>query len=80
LGLTKRRSRLAARIRSFFGWLVVAPRGSRLIGQLNKFASIQIALRLPEPDLAKAREVAARKVIGYQTLLNMLVHREARRA
>ena len=59
------------------------PRGSRLVGQSNKVASVQIALRLPEPDLAKARELATRKGIGYQTLLKMLVHeglrREARR-
>jgi len=51
---------------------------------LNKVASVQIALRLPEPDVAKARELATRKGIGYQTLLKMLVHeglrREARRA
>ena len=61
-----------------------APKGSRLVGQLTKAASIQIALRLPEPDLVKARELATRKGIGYQTLLKMLVHeglrREARRA
>jgi hypothetical protein len=61
-----------------------APRGSGLVGQLNKVASVQIALRLPEPDVAKARELATRKGIGYQTLLKMLVHeglrREARRA
>ena len=61
-----------------------APRGSRLVGQLNKVASVQIALRLPEPDVARARELATRKGIGYQTLLKMLVHeglrREARRA
>ncbi len=59
-------------------------KGSRLVGQLNKVASVQIALRLPEPDLAKARELALRKGIGYQTLLKMLVHeglrREGRRA
>ena len=59
------------------------PRGSRLVGQLNKAASVQIAFRLPEPDLAKAREIATRKGIGYQTLLKMLVHeglqRESRR-
>ena len=57
---------------------------SRLVGQLNKVATVQIALRLPEPDVAKARELATRKGIGYQTLLKMLVHeglrREARRA
>jgi hypothetical protein len=61
-----------------------APRGSRLVGQLNKVASVQIALRLPEPDVARARELATRKGIGYQTLLKILVHeglrREARRA
>ena len=61
-----------------------APGGSGLVGQLNKVASVQIALRLPEPDVAKARELATRKGIGYQTLLKMLVHeglrREARRA
>jgi hypothetical protein len=60
-----------------------APKGSRLVGRLNKAASVQIALRLPEPDVAQARELAARKGIGYQTLLKMLVHeglrREARR-
>ncbi len=62
----------------------VAPKGSRLVGQLNRSASVQIALRLPEPDVTKARELATRKGIGYQTLLKMLVHeglrREARRA
>ncbi len=61
-----------------------APKGSRLVGQLKKAASVQIALRLPKPDLAKAREIATRKGIGYQTLLKMLVHeglrREERRA
>jgi hypothetical protein len=60
-----------------------APKGSRLVGQLNRPASVQIALRLPEPDVTKAREIATRKGIGYQTLLKMLVHeglrREARR-
>ena len=59
-------------------------KGSRLAGQLNRNASVQIALRLPGPDIEKARELATRKGIGYQTLLKMLVHeglrREARRA
>jgi hypothetical protein len=59
-------------------------KGSRLVGKLNRTSSVQIALRLPEPDVAKARELATRKGIGYQTLLKMLVHeglrREARRA
>jgi len=62
----------------------VAPKGSRLVGRLKRSASVQIALRLPEPDVTKARELATRKGIGYQTLLKMLVHeglrREARRA
>lgn len=53
--------------------------GSRLVGQLNKAPTVQIALRLPEPDLAKAREIATRKGIGYQTLLKMLVHEGLRR-
>jgi predicted DNA binding CopG/RHH family protein len=61
-----------------------APKGSRLVRKLNRIASVQIALRLPETDLTKARELATRKGVGYQTLLKMLVHeglrREARRA
>jgi hypothetical protein len=60
-----------------------APKGSRLVGQLNRTPTVQIALRLPEPDITKAREIASRKGVGYQTLLKMLVHeglgREARR-
>jgi predicted DNA binding CopG/RHH family protein len=58
-------------------------KGSPLVGKLSKANSVQIALRLPEPDIAKAREIADRKGIGYQTLLKMLVReglqREARR-
>ena len=58
-------------------------KGSPLVRKLNQASSVQIALRLPVPDLAKAREIAGRKGIGYQTLLKMLVHeglqREARR-
>jgi predicted DNA binding CopG/RHH family protein len=50
---------------------------------LNKKNSVQIAIRLPEADLAQARKIADRKGIGYQTLLKMLVReglvREARR-
>ncbi len=57
--------------------------GSPLVSALSRASSIQIALRLPAPDLAKARELAGHKGIGYQTLLKMLVHeglrREARR-
>jgi predicted DNA binding CopG/RHH family protein len=58
-------------------------RGSRLIARMNRKGSVQIAIRLPEADLAQARELAERKGLGYQTLLKMLVHeglaREARR-
>jgi predicted DNA binding CopG/RHH family protein len=58
-------------------------KGSSLVAGLSRANSVQIALRLPEPDLARAREIAGRKGIGYQTLLKMLVHeglrREARR-
>lgn len=55
------------------------PKGSRLVGQLNRTTSVQIALRLPEPDVTRARELATRKGIGYQTLLKMLVHEGLRR-
>jgi predicted DNA binding CopG/RHH family protein len=57
--------------------------GSRLVAKMYRKSSVQIALRLPEADLAQARSVAERKGLGYQTLLKMLVHeglaREARR-
>ena len=57
--------------------------GSRLVKQLSKKSSVQIALRLPEGDLDRARKIASRKGIGYQTLIKMLVHeglaREAKR-
>ena len=46
---------------------------------LDRASSVQIALRLPAPDLAQAREIAGRKGIGYQTLLKMLVHEGLRR-
>ena len=59
-------------------------RGSALVAKRNKRKSVQIAIRLPEADLAQAREIAGRRGIGYQTLLKMLVHeglaREAQRA
>jgi predicted DNA binding CopG/RHH family protein len=54
-------------------------KGSPLVTNLSPAGSVQIALRLPEPDLAKAREIAGRKGIGYQTLLKMLVHEGLRR-
>ena len=49
------------------------------MNKLGRASSVQIALRLPAPDLAKAREIAERKGIGYQTLLKMLVHEGLRR-
>jgi predicted DNA binding CopG/RHH family protein len=54
-------------------------KGSPLVANLARASSVQIALRLPAPDLAKAREIAGRKGIGYQTLLKMLVHEGLRR-
>lgn len=57
--------------------------GSSLVVKLNKRASVQIAIRLPEADIKQAREIVDRKGIGYQTLLKMFVHeglqRESRR-
>jgi len=57
--------------------------GSNLVAKLTENRSVQIAIRLPGTDLARARKVADRKGIGYQTLLKMLVHeglaREGRR-
>ncbi|MBI5085388.1 MAG: hypothetical protein HZB13_12420 [Acidobacteria bacterium] len=61
----------------------VKPAGSGLVAKLNKRKSVQIAIRLPEGDLERAREVAGTKGIGYQTLIKMLVRegleRERRR-
>lgn len=58
-------------------------RGSTVVAKMNQKSSVQIAIRLPEADLAQARKLAERKGLGYQTLLKMLVHeglaREARR-
>ena len=48
--------------------------GSRLVDNLNRKRSVQIAIRLPEADIEQARKIASRKGIGYQTLLKMLVH------
>src|SRR5258707_353505 len=58
--------------------------GSNLVATMNKKSSVQIAIRLPEADLAnRSRRIAERKGIGYQTLLKMLVReglvREAHR-
>lgn len=49
------------------------------MSKLGRKSSVQIALRLPSPDLDRAREIADRKGIGYQTLLKMLVHEGLRR-
>ena len=54
--------------------------GSKLVAKVAKANSVQIALRLPSPDLARAREIAERKGIGYQTLLKMIVHEGLERA
>ena len=54
--------------------------GSKLVASLARAGSVQIALRLPSPDLARARTIAERKGIGYQTLLKMLVHEGLQRA
>lgn len=57
--------------------------GSSLVAKLNRKPSLQIAIRLPEADIAQAREIADRKGMGYQTLLKMFVRegllRDARR-
>ena len=54
-------------------------KGSPLLSKPRHASSVQIALRLPAPDVQKAREIAGRKGIGYQTLLKMLVHEGLRR-
>jgi predicted DNA binding CopG/RHH family protein len=55
------------------------PTGSRLVAQLNKKKTTQIAIRLPDTDIQEARRIADRKGIGYQTLLKMLLHEGLRR-
>jgi len=50
------------------------PAGSRLVAKIAKKNGIQIAIRLPEVDLKRARKIATRKGIGYQTLIKMIVH------
>jgi predicted DNA binding CopG/RHH family protein len=55
------------------------PTGSKLVAQLNKSKSTQIAIRLPDSDLEQARKIADQKGIGYQTLLKMIVHEGLRR-
>ena len=61
-----------------------AIKGSGLVGKMNKKSSVQIAIRLPQADLDRARKLAERKGLGYQTLLKMILHeglaREARRS
>ena len=58
----------------------MGPNGSKLVAKLVGTGSVQIALRLPSPDIARARMIAERKGIGYQTLLKMLVHEGLQRA
>jgi predicted DNA binding CopG/RHH family protein len=54
--------------------------GRSYVKQLNgKRKSTQIAIRLPEADIAQARKIAERKGVGYQTLLKMLVYEGLRR-
>lgn len=43
-------------------------KGSPIVASLRHATSVQIALRLPAPDVEKAREIAGRKGIGDQTL------------
>jgi predicted DNA binding CopG/RHH family protein len=54
-------------------------KGSPLVRKLSQISSVQITLRLPGPDLARALEIADRKGMGYQTLLKMLVREGLRR-
>jgi hypothetical protein len=49
-------------------------KGSQLLSRMNQRGTVQIALRLPQADLAKARELAEKKGLGYQTYLKMIVH------
>ncbi len=49
-----------------------------LVRQANarraKLPSKSIAIRLPVNDIARARHLAARQGVGYQTLVKMLLH------
>jgi len=55
--------------------------GSRLVTKLSghKKSSVQISIRLPEKDIQRARRIAIRKGIGYQTLMKMLLHESLER-
>jgi hypothetical protein len=61
----------------------ITPAGSCLVAELDKKRSVRVAIRLPRADVEQARKIARRKGIGYQSLLETLVHegvqREARR-
>ena len=49
--------------------------GSKLVAKLAKANSVQIALRLPEPDIAKAREIAERSGVAlkyYDVIYDLL--------
>src|SRR5712691_9701977 len=41
-------------------------KGSTIVAKLNQKSSIQIAIRLPQADIAQARRLAGRKGLGYQ--------------
>ena len=47
---------------------------SPLVTQMRNAKTTQIAIRLPEADIAAARKIAERKGVGYQTLIKMILH------
>ena len=49
-------------------------KGSSVLEGMIRERSTQIALRIPNEDLAAAKKLAERKGIGYQTLIKMIVH------
>ena len=49
-------------------------KGSPILARMIKERSTQIAIRIPNEDLAEARRIAERKGVGYQTLIKMIVH------
>ncbi|MEK7405507.1 MAG: hypothetical protein AAB225_10400 [Acidobacteriota bacterium] len=57
---------------------------SKRTGDIVRPPSQKVALRIPTGDLERARELAARKGLGYQTYIKMLLHegldRESRKA
>ena len=63
-----------SRRRAGQAWLCAAFSTSRKIGNTSASEFFILSWSQNSPDLAKAREIAARKGIGYQTLLKMLIH------